>query len=140
MANAYILSSFQGLKKTISTFYSENSKAVTDGDLDLMPVLRECDKMECLLEGDYNHVIAMEKEDAAIAHKKLEAIMDDFTNDTNTLGPTEAMKEYGLGIRQRRSAVVKWAVAKGRVEAAREVLETLIAEEQNARAALDSVK
>lgn len=137
------MSYFQALKKTISTLYTENSMAVTDGSIDMIPVLRECDKMELALEGDFEHVAHMEAESAAIKRKADDTTVSKYMGYSveSLKGPTPTMKKYGDGvIRQRKSAVVKWAIAKGRVVAAREILEALIAEEREAKMAMDSLK
>jgi len=118
MNTALIISCFEGLKDAIRILYSENSMADTEGQINLLPVLRECDKMECVLEGDMGHYKAMVNQDSPIPSMKLST---------------------SPGLRQRKSAVVKWAAAKGRVAAAREVLDALIAEEKEAKAALDLI-
>lgn len=121
MNTTVIMSCFEGLKDAIRILYSENSMADTEGQINLLPVLRECDKMECVLEGDMGHYKVMVKEDGQDS-------------------PIPSMKiSTSPGLRQRKSAVVKWAAAKGRVAAAREVLDALIAEEKEAKAALDLI-
>ena len=55
---------FYKLKASITDFYSVNRHLDENGTLDLKGILRQCDKMECLVENDYETLNIMEEEDA----------------------------------------------------------------------------
>ena len=131
---------FESLKKTIGTLYSENSKADTDGQIDMMPILRQCAKMEYALEGDIASIILMDNEDRRTARARGDKIMDtiwgstentvytDFANNVSTFGATPEMAKYAAEQRKKNNRMLKLTIARGRVEGARELLEQLKAE------------
>lgn len=123
---------FEGLKKAISTLYSENSKADTDGQIDMMPLLRQCAKMEYALDGDIKNLIHMNNEDRQAARLKGDKILEDFASNVSTIGATPAMTKYAEGQREKNQLMMKLVVARGRVEGAKELLEQLKAELQAA--------
>ena len=124
---------FENLKKAISTLYSENSKADTDGQIDMMPLLRQCAKMEYALDGDIKNLIHMNNEDRQAAGLKGDKILD-FASNVSTLGDyavaEPAMTKYAEGQREKNALMMKLVVARGRVEGAKELLEQLKAEMQ----------
>ena len=121
---------FENLKKAISTLYSENSKADTDGQIDMMPLLRQCAKMEYALDGDIKNLIHMNNEDRQAAGLKGDKILDDFASNVSTVGASPAMTKYAERQREKNALMMKLVVARGRVEGAKELLEQLKTEMQ----------
>ena len=120
---------FESLKKAIGVLYAENSKADTDGQIDMMPVLRQCAKMEYAIEGDIASIILMDNEDRRAARIKGDQILEDLANNVNTFGASPEMAKYSAEQRKKKNLMMKLTVARGRVEGARELLEQLKAEE-----------
>ena len=64
---------------------------------------------------------------------------EDYVKGVNTVGATPEAKAYAKSVREKNNAKLKWVTARGRVEAAREILEDLKAEEKAALAELNAV-
>ena len=139
MQDTLVMNCFLSLKKVIADFYGKNSKAVTDGRIDFVPILRQCDKMEHALKGEVDQVIEMDVEDALLYRKKVDKQYEDYVKGVNTVGATPEAKAYAKSVREKNNAKLKWVTARGRVEAAREILEDLKAEEKVALAELNAV-
>ena len=125
---------FENLKRDINAFYSKNSKADTDGQINMMPVLRQLAKMEYALDGDIAKIIMMDNDDKKIARIRGDKILEDFANNVNTVGPTPAMAKYAADQRESKSHTLKLTIARGRVDGAQQLLDQLKAEQ----AALES--
>ena len=132
---------FENLKRDITAFYSKNSKADTDGQLNMMPILRQLSKLEYALDGDIAKIIMMDNEDKKIARIRGDKILedlwgsncvkirDDFANNVNTVGPTPAMAKYAAEQRESKNRNLKLTIARGRVEGAQQLLDQLKAEQ-----------
>lgn len=128
---------FECLKKEISRFYGENSKADAECLINMMPILRQCARMEYALDGDIAKIVMMDNEDRKIAKLEGDKILEDFVNNVSTFGASPAMARYAEKERERKCLSMKWVVAKGRVEAAENLIEELKAEERVARRNLE---
>jgi hypothetical protein len=121
---------FENLKRDISALYSQNSKADANGQINMTPVLRQCAKLEYALNGDIDQIIIMDNEDRKIARIRGDKIIEDFANNVSTLGAAPAMAKYAAGEREKKSIMLKMALARGRVEGAQQLLDELKAEQE----------
>jgi len=65
---------FNDLKKSIKVFYLENAEQVTDGTLKFEAVMKNCDKLELFIDGDYKQLWFMEQEERRRLARQLESI------------------------------------------------------------------
>lgn len=134
---------FENLKKDVSDLYSKNSKADTDGQINMLPVLRQLAKLEYALDGDIAKIIMMDIEDRRAARIRGDKILEDlwgtdtlankvredFANNVKTCGPTPAMAKYAIEQRESKNHMLKLTIARGRVEGAQQLLDQLKAEQ-----------
>ena len=121
---------FETLKRDIGALYSQNSKADANGQINMTPVLRQCAKLEYALNGDIAQIILMDSEDRKIARIRGDKILEDFANSVSTIGAAPAMAKYAAGEREKKSIMLKMALARGRVEGAQQLLDELKAEQE----------
>lgn len=65
---------FDELKNSINSFYKKYSELDTNGTIDMMQILRNCEKMDHFLNSDFYQLWRLEQEDRVKLAKKLEAI------------------------------------------------------------------
>jgi hypothetical protein len=69
-----IKSVFEDLKVAINNFYTKHSDLDADGTIDMSQILRNCSKMECLLNNEFYQLWLLEQEDRRRLQKQLESI------------------------------------------------------------------
>jgi len=130
MDESLVRACFENLKRDISALYSQNSKADAERQINMTPVLRQCAKLEYALDGDIAQIIIMNNEDRKIARIRGDKILEDFANNVSTIGAAPAMAKYAAGEKEKKSIMLKMALARGRVEGAQQLLDDLKAEQE----------
>ena len=79
--NSDALMLFNNLKLSIDTFYSKNSHLQESGVFNMSEIIRNCNKMEAYLNGDYESLWRMEHQDATDLRNRLETVPVEIVHD-----------------------------------------------------------
>jgi hypothetical protein len=79
--NSDALMLFNNLKLSIDTFYSKNSHLQESGVFNMSEIIRNCNKMEAYLNGDFESLWRMEHQDATDLRNRLETVPVEIVHD-----------------------------------------------------------